>query len=456
MNFGQIRKIYFLGIGGIGMSNLARYFSNLGFEIFGYDKTATALTKKLAKEGMQIHYQEDIDLIPKNIDIVIYTPAIPSESIEKQWFINNDYKLYKRSEVLGMISKNKRSIAIAGTHGKTTTSSILTFLLHDSKLKATGFVGGLMKDFDSNFVAGDGDWVIVEADEFDRSFWQLSPDLAVILALDADHLDIYGDPQEVINGFRGFTAKIENGGKLWIEHRAYKMMSKEWKSELKQRSIKIKSFGIEKGDVQAQNIRVEKGMFLFDYCAGDVEIQDIKLPLAGRHNVSNATVALAIADHLGVSLKKCRKKLKKFKGIQRRFEIVAKKKKQVLIDDYAHHPEELKAAINAAKELYPGRKITGVFQPHLYSRTRDFVEGFATELDKLDQLILLDIYPAREEPIEGVTSAIIYDKLKLKHKKLIRKDQLIESLKKEKFEVLLILGAGDIGTEVEKIRIKYF
>lgn len=426
------------------MSALARFFHYNGVEVHGYDRTESPLTGKLEAEGMTIHYKEDLEKIPAGIDLVVYTPAVPDTHKELQYFRTGGFPVKKRAEVLGIISRSKKTAAVAGTHGKTTTSSILAHLLRASGIPVTAFLGGIAQNFNSNFVWGESDWVVVEADEFDRSFLHLQPDAAVIMSMDADHLDIYGDKNALHEtGFLAFARKLNAGGKIWVQD--------DWKESLK--GIEhLHSFGIEKGEVQAKNIRVAEGYFVFDYENGNTSMEGLQLALPGRHNVENATAAITLALHIGAEPGRIPLALKTFRGVARRFDFIVREKSRVYIDDYAHHPEELKAAIGAAREFYPGKKITGVFQPHLYSRTRDFIEGFARALDELDEAILLPIYPAREEPIPGVSSQLILKKMNLENKRLMSKEAVLETLKTEQPEVLLTLGAGDIYRLVRPIK----
>jgi UDP-N-acetylmuramate--alanine ligase len=442
MKLDGLKKIYFVGIGGIGMSALARYFNSLGIEVFGYDKVETVLTKNLVAEGMHIHYEDDVRQIPTGIDLVVYTPAIPKTHQELNYFLEQNYPVKKRAEVLGIISKNRKTIGVAGTHGKTTTSAILTHVLRSCGVDCTAFLGGIAANFDSNFVAGQSEWVVMEADEFDRSFLHLYPELAIITSMDADHLDIYGDEASMHQTFYDYAKQVQNT--LYYKY-DLPLESNHNKD------ITLRSYGIEAGSARAMNVRAEAPYFVFDWQDGDHVIKDLKFTLPGNHNVLNATAAIAIAKQLGCEDEKIRAALFSFKGIKRRFEFIIDKAEQVYIDDYAHHPEELKAAIQAAKTLYPDRTITGVFQPHLFSRTKDFAAEFAIALDLLDVTILLDIYPARELPMEGVSSAIIFDKMKSNHKVLIEKEALLEELKNRKIDVLMTLGAGDIGALVENI-----
>lgn len=425
------------------MSALARYFNERGAEVHGYDRTETELTRKLAAEGMEIHYHESVDMIPEGVDLVVYTPAVPGTHAELQYFRREGYPVKKRAEVLGIISRDQRTVAIAGTHGKTTTSSITAHLLRAGGVDCTAFLGGIARNFASNYVGGAGDWVVVEADEYDRSFLHLHPDLAVILSVEADHLDIYGDRKSIVEtGFKAFARQLKPGGTCWVQHR--------WIDDFA--GLRgVRSFGLEQGDVRSENIRVVDGYFAFDFYGFGRELRDLRFAMPGRHNVENATAAIAIALTLGVAEADIRAALLSFKGIRRRFDIRYRGAKSVYIDDYAHHPTELRAAIGAARQLFPGRKITGIFQPHLYSRTRDFADGFAEALDALDETILLDIYPAREEPIPGVTADMVFEKMKNKHRVRAAKSDVLNLLAERETEILLTLGAGNIDTLVQPI-----
>jgi UDP-N-acetylmuramate--alanine ligase len=451
MDFSSIKKIYFVGIGGIGMSALARYFNGLGMKIWGYDRVRTDLTVELEAEGMDIHYHEDMSLIPEGIDLVIYTPAIPKEHTELLYFRAHSYIIMKRAEVLGLISRNRKTIAVAGTHGKTSTSSILTYILRTSGIDCTAFLGGIANNYNSNFINGNSEWVVMEADEFDRSFLQLNPEIAIVTSMDADHLDIYGNHDEMKSTYLKFMSQAKS----------HLLLRKGLEENLGQTKIsaEIHSYGTDaKADFKSLRIRSEAPNFVFDWkdSSSTNTLEDLLFTLPGRHNVENATAAIAVARLLGCEEQKIRQALRTFRGIWRRFEWVYLSPNAVFIDDYAHHPEELKAAIRAARSLYPDRKITGVFQPHLYSRTRDFVDGFAEALDELDEVLLLDIYPARELPIEGVSSNIIFEKMKSNHKELISKNALIDNLKNRKIEVLMTLGAGDIGAMTKDIAKEVF
>ena len=442
MNLNDLHKIYFIGVGGIGMSALARYFNGLNCEVHGYDKTETVLTKKLAQEGIKIHYEDDLTYIPKGVDLVIYTPAVPENHSELTYFKTNRFPVKKRAEVLGIISRNRQTIGVAGTHGKTTTSSILTHVLRVGGIDCTAFLGGIAQNYQSNFVEGKSNWVVVEADEYDRSFLRLTPDYSVIISMDPDHLDIYGSEDYMHEGFTQYAEKLKSGGKVFLRQGL----------ELKRCNVPIESFGVAGGNYQSKNLRVENGFFVFDIESPIENIENIVFTLPGRHNVENATAAIAVAQQLGVKGEAIKKALASFKGIKRRFEFIYRDENKVYIDDYAHHPTELNAAIDAARTLFPDRKITGIFQPHLYSRTRDFAEEFAAALDQLDEVILMDIYPARELPIKGVTSEIIFEKMKNPKKTMASKSEVMEALKGLDMDVLLTLGAGDIDTFVQPIK----
>ncbi|CAN5402180.1 UDP-N-acetylmuramate--L-alanine ligase [soil metagenome] len=452
----QYRYIYLLGIGGIGMSALARYFLADGKVVAGYDRTSTPLTDELTKEGMQIHFEDNPELIGSEISdpanrnktLVIITPAVPSTHQELQFFRSHDYQVVKRSQVLGMLTKEHFTLAVAGTHGKTTTSSILAHILHASGVNCTAFLGGISVNFGSNLLLGDtskhGHKVVVEADEFDRSFLTLFPDMAVITSMDADHLDIYGDRNEMQNTYREFASQVQEDGLLL------------YKSGLNPGEVKARTatYSIEDNtaDYRAEEISVNNGRYEFNLVSPAFVLRGLSLGLPGRHNVENAVAACALAVESGLEPDKLKAALESYAGVHRRFEVHIRRPDLVYIDDYAHHPEELRAAISSVKELYPHQNITGIFQPHLFSRTRDFADGFAESLSLLDKLYLLPIYPAREEPIPGVDSAMILKKVKIKNKQLITKEQLIPALRKEKPEVLITLGAGDIDQFIQPIK----
>ncbi|MGK0316969.1 MAG: UDP-N-acetylmuramate--alanine ligase [Saprospiraceae bacterium] len=448
----ETNKIYFIGIGGIGMSAIARYMLSQGKEVYGYDKTETTLTKKLVDEGMKIHYTDDVNLIPERIDLVVYTPAIPEDHSELNYFIENGFDVIKRAEMLGRLSQVKKTIAIAGTHGKTSTSATTAHLLKHGKEDVSAFIGGIMSNYNSNYIEGAGDWIVVEADEYDRSFLHLSSDIIAIMSMDADHLDIYGDHNVMIEGFEAFITEIKQDGTLIIKEEMLAGLSEGVIDFLVEKNVDVVLFGIDTAtEVSAENVRVQDGKFFFDYESENGSINGLQTNLAGRHNIENSIVAITIAKILGLNGEAVRDGLQSFKGIKRRFEMIYEDEQVTYIDDYAHHPTELKLAIGAAKELFPDKKITGIFQPHLFSRTRDFVDGFAESLDMLDEVLLMDIYPAREEPIDGVTSKIIFDKMKIENKTLVTKEMLMDEVRKRNLEVLMTLGAGDIDVFVSQI-----
>jgi UDP-N-acetylmuramate--alanine ligase len=446
MELKNLKNVYFIGIGGIGMSAIARYFNNIGVAVAGYDKTQTALTDQLAAEGIAIHYDDDIRHVPADADLVIYTPAIPKDHKELNYVWSNGYRVYKRAQVLGMISRSQRTIAVAGTHGKTTTTSLLTHLLRTGGVDCTAFLGGISQSLGSNFVQGESDWVVLEADEFDRSFLQLSPTIGVITSMDADHLDIYGDVHSMQQTYCEFATKVQAGGSLYYK---YGLPLGDLTNT---HTIHTASYSLHTGDHYTDNLHVEDGHFVFDYVSASITIPNIRVAMPGRHNIENAVAAISVALQVGVQPDAIRVALGNFKGVQRRFEWVVQTPQITYIDDYAHHPEELRAAIQAARELYPHKKLTGIFQPHLYSRTRDFVDGFAEVLDTLDEAILLPIYPARELPLPGVESDLIRRKMNRTNVHILQKSEVIPYLTHAKIEVLMTLGAGDIDTLVKPIR----
>lgn len=444
MNLKEVNNVYFLGVGGIGMSALARYFKSLGCNVSGYDKTKTSLTQELEKEGIVIHYDENVDKIPVEIksnstdSIVIFTPAIPKDNLEYLFFLEQNIKLYKRAEVLGLITKNYFTIAVAGTHGKTTTSSIIAHVLNECGVDTLAFLGGISLNFNSNLLLNPkAKTVVVEADEFDRSFLTLSPNISVVTSIDADHLDIYGDKNEMQKSYQDFVNKLAVDGVLIT------------KPEMNGKLLfpKTITYHVQhKADFYPSNIKIEDGNYILS-----IDNQVIKLGFPGIHNVENAIAAYVVAKQLHLNTNQIIAALASYKGVKRRFEYHIKTPKLVYIDDYAHHPEELKMCISSVKELYPSKKIIGIFQPHLFSRTRDFLDEFAVSLSLLDELILLDIYPARELPIPGITSQLILDKATCRNKKLLGKQELMTYIESTNFEVLLTLGAGDIDVFVEPI-----
>jgi len=442
MNLNQINNVYFIGIGGIGMSALARYFNYLGKKVAGYDKTETELTKELQLLGMQIHFEDNISLIPSDYYIentlVIITPAIPITHSEWNYFIERDYSIKKRAEVLGIITKDTYCFAVAGTHGKTTTSSILGHILYESGVDVTAFLGGIVENYNSNLIGNGKTVTVVEADEFDRSFLQLYPDMACITSMDADHLDIYGDKASVEATFVEFADKVENKNLLFIP------------KNLPLEGIKIAIN--EEADFTAFNIRVENSSYVFDVKTPSETIKNIQFNLPGRHNLMNALMALAMAITYGSPTNSIVRALGTFKGIKRRFSYQIKQEKLVFIDDYAHHPTEINAVHQAVRELYPQQKVLAVFQPHLFSRTKDFADDFAKSLSHFDEVILLDIYPARELPMEGITSAWLLSKIENSNKKLVLKNELIDEVLKSTATVIVTIGAGDIGELVKPLK----
>lgn len=452
MSLGKYHNVYFLGIGGIGMSAIARWFHLEKRFVAGYDKTPTQLTSALQNEGVAVHFNDAIENIPTKVvaekenTLVVYTPAIPKDSPEWNHLKAQDYTIKKRSEVLGLITREKFTIAVAGTHGKTTTSSMIAHILYEAGLNTAGFLGGVLQNYENNLIiknTGTGEVkVVVEADEFDRSFLTLNPDMAVVTSTDADHLDIYGNHGELKKSFSAFIAKIKSGGKLFINEKVAGSFSLP--SE-----IECFTYSVEKGNYFAKNVRAEDGYFLFDYSG---EIKDIRLRVPGFHNVENAIAAISVALALGVDREVIKRAIGTYRGVKRRFDYQVKNDDLVYIDDYAHHPTEINALMDSVKALYPGKKITVVFQPHLFTRTRDFAEGFSESLSNADELIMLNIYPARELPIEGVTSKMILDQATSKEKQLVTDEELLKCLEGKNLEVLLTVGAGDIDRFVAPIK----
>jgi UDP-N-acetylmuramate--alanine ligase len=450
----QYKLYYFLGIGGIGMSALARYFNHYGKKVAGYDKTSSALTRELEKENISCHYSEEVQGLKtllaaykKNEVLIVYTPAVPKNHAEYEYLLTNGFTIQKRSEVLGEITKQFRTIAIAGTHGKTTTTTLVTHLLKSGGVNCYSFMGGISKNYATNLLLGDPNdpnaYVVVEADEYDRSFLTLHPHIAVITSVDADHLDIYGDKNAMHESYLMFSKQVKKDGTLIVK--------KNVDNELKLTDKRlIYSLNLDTGYC-AEAIKVENGAFHYNVKSPVEAVTGITIGLPGLHNVENSIAAVAVAQQLGIKAGTIREALRSFQGVKRRFDYRVKSENVIYIDDYAHHPEELKAAIGAARQLYPDKKITGIFQPHLFSRTRDFADGFAESLDLLDECILLEIYPAREKPIEGVNSQMLIDKMKSKHKWVVKKENVIDFLKDRKIEVLMTLGAGDIDTLIEPI-----
>lgn len=457
MQLDKIHTVYFVGIGGIGMSALARYFNAKGKAVSGYDRKPTPLTKALQAEGIAVHFEDDIQQIPASVIdmsqkegvLAVYTPAIPHEHKELNHLIELGHPLYKRSEVLGMITRETYTIAVAGTHGKTTTSTIIAHVLKESGVESNAFLGGIASNYNTNaLISEESNSTVVEADEYDRSFLTLYPNIAVVTSMDADHLDIYGDKSHLDESFAMFLSQVKPGGmivaKFGLEVR-----------ESDDVTCITYSLDNEAATVNAQNIRIVDGTYIFDVRTPLSTLSNVQLGLAGLHNVENALAAIAVAQQLEIADDIIISCLASFRGVKRRFEYQLKSQELVYIDDYAHHPEELRATISSVREMYPGKKITGIFQPHLFTRTRDFADEFARSLELLNELVLLEIYPARELPLEGINSQFLLDKVNLEHKVIRSKKELIDDLKTRKLEVLLTLGAGDIDQLVEPIRNEF-
>ncbi|WP_424963714.1 UDP-N-acetylmuramate--L-alanine ligase [Ekhidna sp.] len=448
MKLNEVNSAYFIGIGGIGMSALARWFHAKEKFVAGYDKTESELTKKLIEEGIDVHYEDQLDLIDdrfleKEGTLIVYTPAIPQDHIELNYFRDNGFTVMKRSEVLGMITENHFTIAVAGTHGKTTTTSMIAHLLSHSRKGCSAFVGGIMANTGTNLIIGDDNApVVVEADEYDRSFMRLNPNYTVITSLDPDHLDIYGDETAMLDTYEEFVKKTPKDGKvLMYSDAGFKINP----------GNKYISYAIRHGDAVADALRIVNGAFVFTYRYGMEKISDVHLEFPGYHNVENALAAITVAVDMGMEGREIRKLMRSYKGVKRRFEYVFRSPHATLIDDYAHHPEEINAFLKSVRSLAGKRKITAIFQPHLFSRTNDFKKGFAEALDKADEVILLDIYPAREEPIEGVSSKSIYDLMENENKVMVTKDYLLQELDDHNLDIVVTIGAGDIDREVPKI-----
>lgn len=447
MNLKDIKNIYFLGIGGIGMSALARYFKSMGANVGGYDKTPTALTDELQREGIDVTFEDDVNALPKEVDLVVYTPAIPKDHKGFNYYKDNNYNLRKRSEVLGIISADRFTIAVAGSHGKTTVSSMVAHILTHSGFGCSAFLGGIAVNYNSNFLNGNSDVVVVEADEFDRSFHRLAPDMAVITAVDTDHLDIYGSKEAIDEAFVEFSNRIAEDGFLVMKSK------QSIEENLPVLDKAFYSLNDTEADVYCSKYWVVDGGYLFNLSYYGKELKGYRLNIGGFHNIENAIAAITIAMELKITDDKIKAALASFKGIKRRFEKLVENDKVVFIDDYAHHPEEIRVLMESVKELYPKKKITAVFQPHLFTRTRDLAEGFANALSIADEVLLLDIYPARELPIEGVTSQLIFDKITSPNKIAVTKQQLVETVKQlSGTEVLVTIGAGDIDKYLADIK----
>jgi UDP-N-acetylmuramate--alanine ligase len=442
MNLNQIHNVYFIGIGGIGMSALARYFQYIGKNVSGYDKTPSTLTKELIESGIVIHFEDKIDLIPKDFYIentlVIITPAVPMHHSQWNYFLERQYQVKKRAEVLGIITKDTFCLAVAGTHGKTTTSSILGHILYESGADVTAFIGGIVENYNSNLIGSGKTVTVVEADEFDRSFLHLHPNIACVTSMDADHLDIYGDDAAIKASFKEFADKVSNKNDLFVIN-----------------GLPLEGITVGVNDDSnyvANNVRIENGWYVFDVKTPTESIKNLKFGLPGKHNLTNALLALAMAKTFGTPTELIAKALATFSGVKRRFSFQIRKPHFVYIDDYAHHPTEINAVYQAVLELYPNEKVLAVFQPHLFSRTKDFADDFAKSLSQFDQVVLLDIYPARELPIQGVTSSWLLGKIENQNKKLLQKSELISFLQSSDASVIVTIGAGDIGEMVPEIK----
>lgn len=455
------RNLYFIGIGGIGMSALARYFHSKGVVVSGYDKTETSLTKQLVAEGMHVHYHEDVDRIPKEVDAVVYTPAVPKDHAELLYYQAGDYIVLKRSDILGAITRDSFNICVGGTHGKTTVSSMIAHILRHTGFGCNAFLGGIATNYNTNFWSSNNNVAVIEADEYDKSFLKLSPDVAVITAMDADHLDIYGTEEEMQKAFVAFGNKVKEGGLLFTRFGLPKAREINVANKL------TYSTGNDAADVFAANIKIVEGGYRFDVHLPAEIITGVELKMGGMHNVENAAVAIAIAHHLEIDVEKIKAAVAQFKGVKRRFEyIIPLQEKRagaytypVMIDDYAHHPEELKALLKSVRALFPQRKITVTFQPHLYSRTKDFAKAFSDSLNIADALLLLPIYPARELPMEGVSSELILKNIDKGKGKIIAKEDLLQymqayakNIDKEFGEVIVTAGAGDIDALVQPLK----
>ncbi|MBS7323005.1 MAG: UDP-N-acetylmuramate--L-alanine ligase [Bacteroidaceae bacterium] len=446
----EIKSVYFVGAGGIGMSALVRYFLTKGYNVGGYDKTPSELTEKLIEEGARIHYEENVEDIDscfkqKDSTLIVYTPAIPAEHKEMVYFRERGFEIQKRAQVLGFLTQSHKGLCVAGTHGKTTTSTMAAHLLHQSKVDCNAFLGGISKNYGTNYILSDSDYVVIEADEFDRSFHWLRPYMTVITATDPDHLDIYGTKEAYLESFRHYTTLIQPGGALII-HKGLEM-----KPDV-QEGVRVYEYAREEGDFHAVNIRIGGGEIVFDFVHPGGVVKDIQLGVPVSINIENGIAAMALAILNGVSEEDLRKGMKSFGGVDRRFDFKVKTDKMVFLSDYAHHPNEIEQSVKSVRELYKDKKIAAIFQPHLYTRTRDFYKEFASALSLLDCVYLCDIYPARELPIEGVTSKLIYDNLRSGiEKHLIHKEDILDVARSRNFDVLMSLGAGDIENYVPQI-----
>jgi UDP-N-acetylmuramate--alanine ligase len=446
----NIRAVYFIGAGGIGMSALVRYFNHRGLIVAGYDKTPSELTRCLEKEGVLIHYEEDVDQIPqackdKDHCLVVYTPAIPADHKELQYFREHGFEIQKRAQVLGTLTRQMKGLCVAGTHGKTTTSSMCAHIMHQSHLDCNAFLGGITKNYGTNYIVSDSEYVVIEADEFDRSFHWLSPWMTVITSTDPDHLDIYGTKEAYLESFRHYTELIQQGGALII-HRDLEM-----KDHL-QEGVRRYDYALSEGDFHAENIKIENGEITFDFISPIENVPHVELGQPIPINIENGIAAMAMAQLNGCTADELRNGMKTYGGVDRRFDFKIKTPELVFLSDYAHHPKEIYQSARSIRQLYQNRHITAIFQPHLYTRTRDFYEDFADALSQLDEVILTEIYPAREQPIEGVTSQLIYDRLAPGvEKQMISKDEVLPLIKSRSFDVLIVLGAGDLDNQVPQM-----
>ncbi|WMN06254.1 UDP-N-acetylmuramate--L-alanine ligase [Marivirga arenosa] len=456
MNIKNIHNAYFIGIGGIGMSALARWFHHNGINVYGYDKTSTDLTNKLIEEGIHIHFNDEVEAIPEFVfesstkNIVVYTPAIPKDHIGFNFLKEKGIEMLKRSEVLGLLTEGMFTVAVAGTHGKTTTSSMVAHLLKSGNKDIAGFLGGITTNYGTNMVMNEKDYkkaiIVVEADEYDRSFLTLKPNIAIVTSTDADHLDIYGQIGELKKSFSLFLEKVNPNGDIYIKDGLW--------DEIANKKIKAKpqSYGINAGDIRALNVQVKNAKFVFDVAFRNNTIEGFELSVPGFHNVENAVAAIAVAYQLGIKPELIQKGIKSYKGVKRRFEYIVQSENFVFIDDYAHHPSEIRAMLTSVRSLYPGKKVSVLFQPHLFSRTRDFASEFSQSLSLADEVILLDIYPARELPIEGVNSNMLLESIQANEKIKIEKEKAIEYLQNKDFEVFITMGAGNIDQLVKPLK----
>ena len=451
MELKDIKAVYFVGAGGIGMSAIARYFIRKGVVVAGYDKTPSELTKQLEREGALLHYEENTDEIPHACRdpkqcLVIYTPAIPAEHKELQYFRANGFTVEKRAQVLGTLTRTHKGLCVAGTHGKTSTSTMCAHIMHQSHIDCNAFLGGISKNYSTNYIiSAESDYVVIEADEFDRSFHWLRPWMSVITATDPDHLDIYGTKEAYLESFRHYTALIQPGGALII-HRGLEMHADV------QPGVKVYEYSRTEGDFHAENIRIDNGTITFDFVSPIENVKDVELGQPVPINIDNGIAAMAMAQLAGCTAEELKYGMKTYRGVDRRFDFKINDSRHVLLSDYAHHPKEIYQSAKSIRELYKGRHITAIFQPHLYTRTRDFYRDFADALSQLDEVILTEIYPAREQPIEGVTSQLIYDNLRPGiEKSIIRKDDVLDLVKQRDFDVLVILGAGDLDNYMPQI-----